>query len=278
MTKETKIGLLVGLAFILLVGILLSDHFRGTMEPATAPLDHAGATVRQAVNSPGSNVDPQPVVMAPAEVNPHSAIQTPRDITPLKPPVEFIPVANGNGLPVQTGTPGTLPPNDPLVRAAQAQGEQIVPADPASGSVSQPIQIAAQRTYTAQSGDSVSRMAARLLGANTARNRQAIIAANPSLQTDPNKVVTGQSYVIPGSGPAAASGGSSTALSATAGSQFIYVVKEGDTLWGIATGQLGKPGAVQAIKELNRDQLHGTNTLVPGMRLRLPSAPVAIAE
>ena len=35
MTRETKIGLLVGLAFIIVIGILLSDHIGSTTEPRT---------------------------------------------------------------------------------------------------------------------------------------------------------------------------------------------------------------------------------------------------
>ena len=38
MTRETKIGLLVGLAFIIVIGILLSDHFTSTTQPHQAAL------------------------------------------------------------------------------------------------------------------------------------------------------------------------------------------------------------------------------------------------
>ena len=38
MTRETKIGLLVGLAFIIVVGILLSDHLTSATEDQRATL------------------------------------------------------------------------------------------------------------------------------------------------------------------------------------------------------------------------------------------------
>src|SRR5205823_14001238 len=38
MTRETKIGLLVWLAFIIVIGILLSDHFTSTTQPHQAAL------------------------------------------------------------------------------------------------------------------------------------------------------------------------------------------------------------------------------------------------
>ena len=51
MTRETKIGLLVGLAFIIVIGILLSDHLTSSTEPPQAPLATAGNTVRSTVNA-----------------------------------------------------------------------------------------------------------------------------------------------------------------------------------------------------------------------------------
>jgi hypothetical protein len=49
MTRETKIGLLVGLAFIIVIGILLSDHLTSATEPPQAPLAQAGNDVRRGV-------------------------------------------------------------------------------------------------------------------------------------------------------------------------------------------------------------------------------------
>jgi nucleoid-associated protein YgaU len=266
MTRETKIGLLVGLAFIIVIGILLSDHFHGTTESQPATLDRAGSSARQAVNVPGSNL-PNPVVsVVPDEVSPHGPVQTQRDIQPSPSPVVLAP-------------PTTPPPapgtdaSDPLVATAHQHGEEIVAVDSNNGS-------AAQRTYRAVAGDTVSRMAARLLGANTHQNRQLIIQANASLQENPDKVIVGQAYMIPGI--TTASTEMSRAIPSTevqvSSSQWVYTVKPGDTLWGIATGQLNNAGAIEAIKEINQTILRGGSTLRPGMKLRMPSAPVAIAD
>ena len=54
MTRETKIGLLVGLAFIIVIGILLSDHMTSTTEPPKAPLSVAGSNVRESVVTPAA--------------------------------------------------------------------------------------------------------------------------------------------------------------------------------------------------------------------------------
>lgn len=52
-------------------------------------------------------------------------------------------------------------------------------------------------TYTARAGDTVTSMAIALLGSDTSAARAAIIAANPSLQRNPDKVMAGQNYTIP---------------------------------------------------------------------------------
>jgi nucleoid-associated protein YgaU len=55
MTRETKIGLLVGLAFIIVIGILLSDHLTSATEPPQAQLAQVGNNVRSTTNAPGTN-------------------------------------------------------------------------------------------------------------------------------------------------------------------------------------------------------------------------------
>ena len=51
--------------------------------------------------------------------------------------------------------------------------------------------------YTAKPGDSVSALAAGLLGADSKTNRDAIIGENKSLQNDPDRVISGKTYKIP---------------------------------------------------------------------------------
>src|SRR5579864_154311 len=50
--------------------------------------------------------------------------------------------------------------------------------------------------YTAMEGDTLSDVVAGLLGYDSKKNRDAVIAANQSLQADPDLVLTGKSYVI----------------------------------------------------------------------------------
>src|SRR5437868_7462376 len=77
MTRETKIGLLVGLAFIIVIGILLSDHLTSSTEPPPAPLAGAGSSVRSAVTTPAGAGNPPitPVVTTP-QVTPQQTVLT----------------------------------------------------------------------------------------------------------------------------------------------------------------------------------------------------------
>jgi LysM repeat protein len=67
-TRDAKIGLLVGLAFILIVGILLSEHITTATTPQQAELARAGASVREAAATPTApepklanlKIDPNP--------------------------------------------------------------------------------------------------------------------------------------------------------------------------------------------------------------------------
>lgn len=56
MTRETKIGLLVGLAFIIIVGILLGDSVRHATDVQPASLPQVAQNVRNAVTTPGTPV------------------------------------------------------------------------------------------------------------------------------------------------------------------------------------------------------------------------------
>ncbi len=114
MTRETKIGLLVGLAFIIVIGILLSDHLTSTTEPPQARLTQAGSNVRQGVSVPGGATANPPItsVEAPAPVTPQQQIPTKEDLTPKPQPVQIVQIGpSGQQPPVSVG------PAQPLVQA-----------------------------------------------------------------------------------------------------------------------------------------------------------------
>src|SRR5215218_7989492 len=109
MTRETKIGLLVGLAFIIVIGILLSDHLTSTTEPPQARLTQAGSNVRQGVSVPGgATANPPITTVVAAAPTPQQSIPTKDDLTPQAPPVQIVQI--GPSTPSQPQAPIVAPP------------------------------------------------------------------------------------------------------------------------------------------------------------------------
>jgi nucleoid-associated protein YgaU len=370
MTRETKIGLLVGLAFIIVIGILLSDQLMRSTEPPAAPLASVADTLRKGTVTPAPARPPVAQVQTPQDVSPETVVPTKDDITRRPPPVTFVEVrpgataqgtapagngevvigpgngnAAGNGqipvapvggagraiglvgtdgapvaqrnpqntiVPIRTQSPDATAGRS-LADVAAAAGETLVGADGQPIRASRPLQTQQKqqpaqqqnasaakprpagaavgvKLYTAEPGDSLSRIAARQMGANTKANRDAIVRANPSLADDPNKIIVGQSYNIP-----LAPGQNAQAQSTTpaqraerteraaapikaSGGEFWYEVKPGDNLWKIAKTQLGDSSTVHAIKELNKESVKNWDILPAGTRIKLPARPLASVQ
>src|SRR6476620_3948163 len=103
MARETKIGLLVGLAFIIVIGILLADHLTSSTEPPPAPLAGAGSSVRSAVTTPaGPGNPPITTVAAPQGVAPQQTVPTRNELTAA------------HGSPVQIDVGGPRNPTVPV--------------------------------------------------------------------------------------------------------------------------------------------------------------------
>ena len=289
MTRETKIGLLVGLAFVLMFGILISNYLSSTNEPAGAPLRAAADTVRSGLGQPGTD-DVAPVLRAPAVVIPQQAVVTNEELNhhTAQPPVRFVapaPQAPGQAItPAPPAAGGTVV--DRLQQAAHQLGEEIVPAKSAGPvvdvtpqvdpqpKVDQPVVKPAVKTYVAQTGDSLGAIALKAYGSSCRANREAIVAANPGLAANRDLIVAGRSYVIPplATAPtAAAPAPAPVAQKAPAEASLTYVVKPHDTLWSIATSEVGTPSAVAAIEQLNKDVLNGSDMVRPNMKLVLPA-------
>jgi nucleoid-associated protein YgaU len=365
MTRETKIGLLVGLAFIIVIGILLSDQLMRSTEPPPAPLASVADTLRKGTATPAPTRAPVAQVQPQQDVTPDNTVPTRDEITRRPPPVSFVPNAGANnaasaGTSVQVGPAGNVssasgnngqsqqipvaPPGQAgraiglvgaessnntagpipgqrggdgtagrsIADVAAAVGETLVGPDGQPLRASQPLRPIPQqppvatnvpkakpaaaggaKQYVAEPGDSLSRIAARLMGANTKANRDAIVRANPQLEADPNKIIVGQTYNIPASAAAQAQQAQTAQRGAAptaerterapapvkaAGAEFWYEVRPGDNLWKIAKQQLGDTGTVAAIKELNKDIVKNWDVLPAGTKLRMPARPIASAQ
>lgn len=237
MTRETKIGLLVGLAFIIVIGILLSDHLQSSTEPPrSVDMNMVANNVRTTVTPPGaSNASivvpapvPQPQIVhqvptqrdlqqpTPAseivKIGPGSASQAPTQApnpnvsmtsTPIQQAPAVAQVGNSQQMDNQTPLRASQPeaagidPNSAIAQIARANGQQLVGVTP-TGTQSQTAGAAGAKEYIAEPGDNLSKIAAKFYGKSTKAGQDAITAANPSLMNDPNKVIyVGKPYRIP---------------------------------------------------------------------------------
>lgn len=95
MTRETKIGLLVGLAFIILIGILLSDHLSVSTEPPQAVLAQAGESVREGITVPGGPAQPAQTPAVPQEIQPTQTVPTRQDLYAPRPEDAVVSIVPG---------------------------------------------------------------------------------------------------------------------------------------------------------------------------------------
>ena len=128
MTRETKIGLLVGLAFIIVIGILLSDHLTSATEPQGAQLAQVADSVRNGVAVPGAAQAAPPItqVAPPQNVAPQQTVLTKEELAPQPTPVEIVKI----GGPQNATAPATSAPQPQQPPAAPTAKETSQPEPP----------------------------------------------------------------------------------------------------------------------------------------------------
>ena len=193
----------------------------------------------------------------------------------------------------------TLPPSVPAVSAAapatapaptpveQTQPQPLAAVEPVDAPKVEKPDTDRVLKYTARPGDSVSALAAGLLGADSKTNRDAIIGENKSLQNDPDRVISGKTYKIPTSNGLSAA---TVALPATqpdaddvikSGTprQLRYTARAGDTVSRLAEVLLGTDTQANrdAIIDNNPSLKTDPDRVVAGQTYWIP-APTAVQK
>lgn len=286
MTKETRIGLLVGLLFIIMFGLILGE--------LTGP----------------NSLPPSPAV---AEENVESYAATPA-IYPLGPPgggrANVAPgapagPAPGGGPPADDGggiievaispAPTSPRPGGALetelardLPTLTARRQTPVPPAPVPPTPRPPAPAPRPRTYTVKANDTLIEIAREVYGARHAMSYKLIYGANRNVLSSESRLTIGQKLVIPplptpAAAPARPTGGGYTEMDAAElarrfsgaprpAEQRIYVVQRGDSLTAIAGKVLGddSPEAVRKLYQANRDRMAGPDILDVGVKLRVP--------
>jgi nucleoid-associated protein YgaU len=286
MTRETKIGLLVGMAIILVIGILVSDHLAKDQEQEPAQL----STLAPGVNSslaPGRYDGQDPFARQFASPPRQDPIPLPAELQ--RPALAAgAPGASESGLgtlapapiqespPAQTMTSFPLPRNDRPQPPVAQRIEAVPDAAPAPAVAQAPAAPASTPSGTAlvhyvRANETLYNIAALYYGSG--EMWRSIQQANPDLVGPNGRVHEGVRLVIPHPTaepvPAARAGTPAPAKAAT------ITVEPGQTLSGLAMLHLGSSRHWRELLDANRDVLRSPEQLQPGMVLRLPAGTAA---
>lgn len=274
MSKETKIGLLVGLFVILTFACILHMRLAGDQQIADLENENQGAHVLTADD-----------VMA----GPEAADRRHGDgETADQAPVDWGTEESGDQRLTDRGAEETVEGDDSsrdeetgLIVVRRDQGEQGGQSqadvrgpgdDVEDGPGRQDEPPAGPRFYTVVAGDSLYRIAEKTLGPGKGPQWRRIAEANPSLSA-PSRLRPGMKIVIPAARtprrPAADTVGEQAFLAVdNAAIARSYIVQPGDTLGEISTKVYGTSRRWRTIREANGNL--DPRALRPGLKLTIP--------
>lgn len=294
MTKHTRIAMLVGLLFIVLFGIILTELTGAApegVEPVAVPRSgvvHVVPVVREPAGGPAPTV----AAVAASACPPERAPEVPGRNSADAPRLVEVSFPQSPG--PRVGAPAAVIE----VSSSPAEPAEATPTAPARSQNRPPV-----RTYTVQKGDSLYRIAERFYGDGTQYKR--LVEANADRISDPGHITAGIELVIPGLAPAGRRAPAAPAVTErTASPSYVeaeidrealagalrrlgrghsrraarpaagrvYVVRRGDTLTKIARQLMrdGSPEAVEKLYEANKDQLPSPDVLPAGAKLVIP--------
>ena len=301
MTRETKIGLLLGMGVILLIGIIISDHLSGVQQQDPADFTTFAGDAQQSIDA-GDAAPKQPTAVKPTPSNERTSpvIEAPNDFfipdtseedallrarqaqvpapTPVVPPVENNILNNQSQLllrseaDIPTVTLGSTPA--PLPHTIE-RPDVSLPEKPAA--------VSGIR-HTVMAGETLTRIAQRHYG--NGDYWRAIAKANPGKVSRDGQVRQGVVLDIPKRtdsqlGSDFIPAGTErvvqvdTRSTASTSRSSVIVVKPGDTLSDLASKHLGSAGKWRELMDANKDKLSAPESLAVGMKLRVPGSLAA---
>jgi len=303
MTRETKIGLLVGMGVIIVIGILISDHLSEAQHQSPAEL--AGD-----VPEISRDMIPPPVFstrqdQSASAQNDGGRLPMPRELSGQSSPQRSQPAQRQQRPDIirqdldrelyatmkthEEQPPQVTPPqpkkpvdrNDLAERAAASRAErqlreQFIEVDQRQA----PVAVESGRArsesepivHYIQEDETLAAIARKYYGDPNAYTR--IVEANKKALPNPNVIRPGVRIVIPET--SADSSTSSQQRPATRPSQQIkqydsYTIGEGDTLSSIAKRFFGSAKQWQKVYELNKDVIDNPDRVAAGTTIRVPS-------
>lgn len=282
MTRETKIGLFVGMGVIILIGILISDHLSHAQKQQAPDYSKFFPDAREKVSSSG-----KPAVTTVASAD--RPLSVPGEVgkpAPLAPVTGVTtaakPEADKPSIFVQDNR--NLPPARATLPVDQSESKagttpiRLSPDRP--GLISDPAPSAPGKTvHVVKEGDTLSSLSRQYYG--KAAYWSLIHEANKSVIENPNNLKDGTKLEIPARAatPTTVAGTVtpkvptkeipvSTPIAKPVASE--YTIQKGDTLGVISEKFLGTKNRWEEIYELNKDRIKNPNAMKEGTVIRLP--------
>lgn len=290
MTADAKIGLLLGLMFIVIIAFLLNglpdflqQDSEGVIQTAITPASYNQAVVEQTVSRIVSDMEPAPL----REVAPPQETQVVTDFSQGQPLVQPM---------LQPVAPPAAVEESPSAQTIElpAIPQPYTPAPAVNyAAMTQP----ARQVHIVQKGESLAAIASKYYGSEIGNKHdtvQRLFEANRSVLESPDKIRVGDQLAIPPAGEmGSVSAGSNRSTTQTLLNQFSnvfepvsgskaattvtrpaarakeYTVKDGDRLWDIAEQFLGEGRRYNEIVRLN--QLGDPDHIPAGTKLKIPS-------
>ena len=253
MTTDAKVGLLLGLVFIVIIAFLINglpDFLRPSgegelMQASTPEFQHRSVIIGAA----------------------HQAVQYPVD-----------------GMPLRISEP---PAEENVIHVFSSEESAVAASETEVLKPWSDETKAAVRTYVVQPGDNLGKIAPKVygpeLGNKTAAVEKIILANKQSLKS-PDSIVPGQKLVIP---PLSSTHMLDESVFPESMFEWVknanafarksepkarqYIVQEGDSLWQIAEKTLGDGNHYREILKLNSNTISDEDDLSVGLRLKLPN-------
>lgn len=287
MTRDAKVGLLLGLLFIFIIAFLINGlpnlcHNTNNNELTTKMVSHQNDL--PAIGAKERKVKEIVERSKPVRQRVEPVRQQPLDKTQAA-------VEKDTNTRFEMPLPDSIPvvKNVPTKKVAD-EIKQAAATITAKKQTS--VEPGRPKTYVVAEGDNLASIAKMFYGdqhGNKIKNITRIFEANRKLLKSPSEIYVGQELIIP---PLETTQDKDEAKSIFPDKLFekvksigqrhlsaetvetkqsrVYVVREGDSLWKIAAEQLGDGDLYTEISELNSDILEDEDTLFVGMRLRLP--------
>ena len=294
MTRETRIGLLAGLAVIVVFAMILSHRGNPRGDRVPPPLVDRQQQMAAAERTP---------LVPPGAGAPDSSSSPAGDRVAQMPasPVETVVVEQPGA--EETSLPALLDPNRSIPRPVREEGtwsaeqeafgdalprlldeivipapesEEEQPSNPRRAPVLPPLRgdEEPERVYVAQANDTLTRIARKLFGDGSTKRVNALYEANRDRLESKDLILVGQKLRIPataGSGRTAG-GGNGAAGPEPQPRRREHTVAPGENYSRIAQRYLGDRRRWREVYELNKDKHPDADLLPVGATIWVPSA------